>query len=192
MKTAGIRGIRGRYLNVSCECVYAPPKKIAERLQHGVLTTLSEHGTRNGEIASRSIAAILSRTSPVANTVIHVATSEQREQRCGSRAVPLYLMSQTLLFLTASYSYDSTSLSTELFSPLAWAPPSKTRLHLTQPLPFARLILVTGVSQYRTTVPSRRFDQQLQKAYPQTGLVLLSEAGLFSLPYKLFVYYTRA
>lgn len=44
-------------MNVPCEFVCAPPKNIAEKLQHRVSSTLSEH-TRNGEIASRSLAVI--------------------------------------------------------------------------------------------------------------------------------------
>lgn len=38
--------------------LFVPRPKIAEKLQHQVSITLSEHGTRNGEIALRSLAVI--------------------------------------------------------------------------------------------------------------------------------------
>lgn len=58
-KTAGIRGFRGRGMNVSGESVYAPPKKIAEKLQHRVHFIRAWHERQGDYISiSRSLAAI--------------------------------------------------------------------------------------------------------------------------------------
>lgn len=91
------------------------------------------------------------------------------------------ITSQTLLFLTASYSYR-TSLciyNQPIEAPFsAWASDYETKLHLIYLTFCSPNFGDRGSSQYRTTVSSRRYDQHSRKADPQTNLVLSSGAGL--------------
>lgn len=93
--------------------------------------------------------------------------SERREQRCcGYEAVPCIVprKSKSAVLDNLVHGWILFYLSDCALLQPGHLTHKTRRLHLTQPLPFARLILVIGVSQYRTTVPLWRFDQHLQKS----------------------------